>query len=67
MKVYRNIYVKDYSFFPYQKLTGKLTMKYNGIIICGINNTPKNYDADKDFYFNCDCEYGEWKNLERVF
>lgn len=66
MKIYRNIYVKDYEKFPYQKLTGRNTLFYSGKIICGIKDTPEEYDPDHDFFFNCDCNFPNWKNLERV-
>lgn len=65
-KIYRNIYVRDYKKFPYQKLTGRQTLMYRGKIICGVTDTPDEYDSKCDYYFGCDCDYPKWKNLQRV-
>lgn len=66
MKIFRNIYVKDYKKFPYQKLSGKHTLYYNGKIICGIKEYPQDFDYKKDYYFDCDCNFEDWKNIQRV-
>lgn len=66
MKIFRNIYVKDYKKFPYQKLSGKHTLYYSGKIICGITEYPTDFDYKKDYYFDCDCNFGDWKNIQRV-
>ena len=65
MKIYRNIYVKDYSKFPYQKLTGSNTLYYTGKIIY-VKSKPDSYDSKEDFYFDCDCEYPEWREIVKV-
>ena len=61
---YRNIYTK-YKSFPYQKLTGTNTMYYTGEIITGVNGIPDGYDKDKDYYFSCDCNYPEWRKIQK--
>lgn len=66
MKIYRNIYVKDYQKFPYQKLSGRNTLCYSGKIICGVTAIPEEFDSKKDFYFDCDCNFEDWKNLRRI-
>lgn len=66
MKIYRNIYVKEFKRFPYQKLTGRRTLLYKGKIICGITEPPNDYDSKQDYFFDCDCNYGEWKNIQRI-
>ena len=66
MKIYRNIYVKDYKKFPYQKLSGRVTLLYSGKIICGVTSEPEEFDYKKDYYSDCDCNFGDWKNLQRV-
>lgn len=66
LKIYRDIYVKDYNKFPYQKLSGRKTLLYSGKIICGIKDLPSSFDKNKDLYINCDCDFPNWKNLKRV-
>ena len=66
VKIYRDIYVKDYKRFPYQKLSGRKTLMYKGKIYCDVSEKPKNFDPDKDFYFDCDCYFSDWKNLKRI-
>ena len=67
LKIFNNIYVKDYKTFPYQKLSGRKTLLYRGKIICGVAETPKEYDSKKDLYIDCDCQFSDWKNLKRIF
>lgn len=66
IKVYRNIYVKDYQKFPYQKLSGRNTLLYKGKIICGVKELPKEFDEKQDLFINCDCDFPKWKNLKRL-
>lgn len=66
IKIYRNVYVKDYKRFPYQLLKGRNTLLYNGKVICGVSTLPKEYDEKKDLYINCDCDFSNWKNLKRI-
>lgn len=66
LKIYRNIYVKTYQRFPYQKLSGRNTLLYSGKIICGVTETPQDFDYKKDYYFDCDCNFSDWKNLKRI-
>lgn len=66
IKIYRNVYVKGYTKFPYQKLTGRNTLLYNGKIICGVDNVPEEYDSKQDLFISCDCDFSKWKNLKRV-
>lgn len=66
LKIYRNIYVKGYKRFPYQKLSGSRTLLYRGKIVCDVETPPKEYDSDLDIYFNCDCDFPNWKNLKRI-
>ena len=66
VKIYRDIYVKDYKRFPYQKLSGRKTLMYRGKIYCGVSEKPKNFDEDKDLYMDCECNFTEWKNLQRI-
>lgn len=65
MKIYRDIYVKDYPKFPYQKLTGGNTLYYTGKIYF-VKTTPDTYDSRLDFYFDCDCEFSEWRNIVKT-
>ena len=62
---YRNIYTK-YAKFPYQKLTGLSTMLYTGVIITNANGIPDGYDSKKDYYFSCECNYPEWKEIKKL-
>ena len=66
LKIYRNIYVKTYQRFPYQKLSGRNTLLYSGKIICGVTETPQEFDYKKDYYFDCECNFSDWKNLKRI-
>ena len=66
LKIYRNVYVKDYQKFPYQKLTGRNTLLYTGKVICGVKNKPNDFDDKKDLYISCDCDFPKWKNLRRI-
>ena len=66
LKIYRNVYVKDYQKFPYQKLTGRNTLLYTGTVICGVKDKPKEFDDKKDLYISCDCDFPNWKNLRRI-
>lgn len=66
LKVFRNIYVKGYKKFPYQKLSGRHTLMYRGKIICGVDRIPDEFDSKQDFYIDCDCEFETWRNLKRI-
>lgn len=66
LKIYRNVYVKGYQKFPYQKLTGRHTLLYKGKIICGVTSKPKEFDDKQDIYLDCDCDFPHWKNLRRI-
>ena len=66
IKIYRDIYVKGYKRFPYQKLTGRKTLMYRGKIYYDVSSLPKNFDNDKDLYMDCECNFSEWKNLQRI-
>lgn len=66
LKIYRNIYVKGYKKFPYQKLSGRNTLLYSGKIICDVSEIPSEYDDSKDYFFDCDCDFPHWKNLKRI-
>ena len=66
IKIKRNIYVKGYDKFPYQLLTGRHVMCYDGSIICGVETTPEGYDHKRDWYFDCDCEFQEWGRLVKI-
>jgi hypothetical protein len=66
IKIYRNIYVKDYKRFPYQMLSGRDTLLYKGKIFCDVAKPPKEYDPNKDYYITCDCDFSNWKNLKRI-
>ncbi len=28
--------------------------------------TPAEFDYKKDYYFDCDCNFEDWKNLRRI-
>lgn len=66
VKIYRNIYVKGYKRFPYQKLSGRKTLMYTGKIYCDVSETPKNFDSEQDIYMDCECNFSDWKNLKRI-
>lgn len=66
IKIYRDIYVKGYKRFPYQKLSGRKTLMYRGKIYCDVSTLPKGFDKDKDLYMDCECNFSEWKNLQRI-
>lgn len=66
LKVYRNVYVKDYNKFPYQLLKGRNTLMYRGRIICGVENPPKEFDPKKDIFISCSCDFDKYKNLRRI-
>lgn len=65
IKVKRNIYVKGFTKFPYQMLTGKNLMYYTGDIIF-VDSEPLEYDYKQDWYFDCDCEFREWGRLVKI-
>lgn len=67
MKYFRNVYVKDYKSFPYSKLNGSKTLNYSGKIIYYIGELPDTYNSKTDIVFDCDCEFDEWRKLEKVF
>ncbi len=67
LKIFNNVYLKDYKSFPYQKLSGRKTLLYKGKIICGVKEKPKEFVEKKDLYIDCDCQFEDWKNLKRVF
>ena len=67
LKIFNNVYLKDYKKFPYQKLSGHKTLLYKGKVICGVISKPKEFDDKKDLYIDCDCQFGDWKNLQKVF
>ncbi len=62
---YRNVYTK-YKSFPYQKLCGMNTLVYTGKIITEAKGIPDGYDSNKDYYFTCDCNYPEWRELIKL-
>lgn len=66
IKIYRDIYVKGYKRFPYQKLTGRNTLLYRGKIICGVDIPPAQFDDKQDLFISCDCDFPKWKNLQRI-
>jgi len=67
MKIYNNIYVKGYQKFPYQKLTGMITLMYTGKIITGVSSKPVDFDENEDLYIDCDCDFSKWRVLKKVF
>lgn len=66
IKVYRNIYVKGYKKFPYQKLTGRNCLVYSGEIILGVEELPDEYDKKKDLYMNCECDFSKYRNIYKL-
>ena len=66
LKIYRNILLKNYKSFPYQKLSGRNTLLYSGKIICNVKSKPDNFDDSKDLYITCDCDFSKWKNIKRI-
>lgn len=64
--IYRNVYYKDYAKFPYQKLTGRKVLLYTGKVM-KVDITSMDFDARKDYFFDCDCKYPLWKELKHVF
>lgn len=66
IKIRRNIYIKDYKKIPYQLLTGRHIMCYSGDLICGIDTVPPEFDHTKDWFFDCDCEFGEWGKILKI-
>ena len=66
LKIYRNIILKNYKSFPYQKLNGRNTLLYSGKIICNAANKPIDFDKNKDLYITCDCDFSKWKNIKRI-
>ena len=67
MKAFRNIYVKDRESFPYRMLSGKDVLNYTGKIIYYKFVIPSDYDSHQDIVFDCDCEYTQWRRLNRIF
>jgi hypothetical protein len=62
-KKYRNIFFKDYAKFPYQKLTGRNILLYTGKLM---KYDEKEYDSNRDYFFDCDCKYPLWKELKKL-
>lgn len=67
MKYFRNIYLKDYKKFPYAKLRGSKVLNYMGKIIPYNGEVPKDFDSKKDIIFDCECEFDEWRKVEKIF
>jgi len=65
LKTYRNVYVKGYKRFPYQKLTGRNALVYTGEIIF-VDNLPDEYDKKKDIYLNCECDFSKYRNIYKI-
>lgn len=61
---YRNVYYKDYSRFPYQKLAGRKILLYTGKVMPYSDNSD--YDSKLDYLFDCDCKYPLWRELKRL-
>lgn len=51
---------------PFHLIKGIKTLYYYGNIFYNIEELPNEYNNKLDLYFNCDCHYPEWKNIERV-
>ena len=66
VSVYRNIYVKGYNRFPYQKLTGRGDLVYTGEIVCGVDCIPEEFDRKKDLYISCDCDFPRWRRVVKI-
>lgn len=66
IKVYRDVYVKGYRRFPYQKLTGRMDLLYSGDVFLEVDELPEKYDKDMDLYINCDCDFSKYRNLYKV-
>ena len=68
MNAFRNVYVKDYQKFPYAKLTGKDVLNYRGKIIYYKGEVPSAFSpSEGDIVFDCDCEYGQWRKVNKIF
>ena len=67
MKAFRNVYVKDRESFPYRMLSGNDVLNYTGKIIYYKSVLPSDFDPHQDMAFDCDCEYGQWRRLNRIF
>lgn len=67
MKYFRNVYVKGYDKFPYTKLSGSKVLYYTGKLIYYKGTLPKECVVGTDFVFDCDCEFSEWKKLNKIF
>lgn len=67
LKIYRNVYIKDYKKVPYQLFTGRHTLMYKGKIICGLKEKPDNFDEKQDIFLGtCSCDFHKWKNLKKI-
>lgn len=62
----RNLYVKGYKKFPYQKLTGKHYLYYTGTLIYYDDDIPDDFDSHDDFVFDCECEFEQWGKIIKV-
>jgi hypothetical protein len=67
MKVFNNIYVKDYKKFPYTKLKGKSILHYKGAIKFYVGGVPEKYNSKEDLIIDCDCEFENWSQLKKIF
>lgn len=67
MKYFNNVYLKDYAKFPYSKLTGRDVLYYTGKIIPYKGTLPSEFDSKRDMAFDCECEFGSWRRLTKVF
>ena len=65
-KIYRNIYLKGYKKFPYQKLTGRNDLYYTGELICGVTGLPPGFDKNQDYFIGCDCEFPKIRRLVKI-
>ena len=64
--VYRNIYVLKYKKMPIHLFTGnEILCYYNSIKY--VKSIDNEYNNKIDLLIDCDCQFGKWRKIEKVF
>lgn len=66
----RNIYLKNWSEIPTERLKGSIIMKYTGRLIFSDayvdGNRPNSFDPEQDLEITCGCDFEELAGFEHV-
>ena len=62
----RDIYIKDYTELPVDKMKGSIEIPYYGKLILGYTELPEDFDYNIDWNIICDCDLEEIKGFKHV-